>query len=139
VQALDATQALQVRRVSSSADLLHPGEYVFIEKRPPQITIEKKPLANPGFFRRMFHRDYELKQIVELVWPDYDVAILNCPECNTPLATTARRKIISVEPLTLELPLTGLYCKTKSFAIENGRLIRVVYHASLPADSVLPS
>jgi hypothetical protein len=37
-------EALKVRRVSTSADLLNPGEYVFIEKRSPQITIEKTPL-----------------------------------------------------------------------------------------------
>jgi len=40
-------QALEVRRVNSSADFLHLGEYVFIEERTPQITIEKSPLGAP--------------------------------------------------------------------------------------------
>jgi hypothetical protein len=54
-------KGFQVRRVPTSSDLLHPGEYVFIEKRPPQITIEKKPFANAGFFRRMFgQRPFEV-------------------------------------------------------------------------------
>jgi hypothetical protein len=39
-----ALEGIVVRRVPTSADLLHPGEYVFIEKRPPQVTIEKTPL-----------------------------------------------------------------------------------------------
>jgi hypothetical protein len=37
-------EGIIVRRVSTSSDLFHPGEYVFIEKRPPQIKIEKTPL-----------------------------------------------------------------------------------------------
>jgi hypothetical protein len=120
-------ECLQVRRVSTSEDLLHPGEYVFIEKRPPQITIEKNPLTPPtGFLKSLwwnwFGKKYEMKQIVELVWPDYDVAILNCPDCNTPFATTARHKIISIEPLSIEIPVTCPYTKTHSYTIIDGKL-----------------
>lgn len=121
-------QALEVRRVKSSENLLHPGEYVFIEKRSPIIRTEREPLLPPtGFFRRMywnlFGKKYELKQFVELLWPNYDAIILNCPDCNSPCATTAKHKIISIEPLTLEIPLTCPYCKTKSFAIKDGKLM----------------
>jgi len=40
-------EALAVRRVQSSADLLNKGEYVFILKRKPKITVDKLPLAPP--------------------------------------------------------------------------------------------
>jgi hypothetical protein len=40
-------EALEVRRVSSSEDLLHPREYVFIPKRDPKITVERRPLDPP--------------------------------------------------------------------------------------------
>lgn len=120
-------QALEVRRVSSSADLLNKGEYVFIEKREPKITIERTPLERPaGFWAGLrwdlFGRKYELHQIVEILWPEHDAIILNCPFCSLPIATTKRHKIISVEPLTLEIPLTCPYCKTASFDIKEGNV-----------------
>jgi hypothetical protein len=47
-------EALEVRRVSSSADLLHPGEYVFIAKRQPKITVERRPPLNPDHASTVF-------------------------------------------------------------------------------------
>jgi hypothetical protein len=121
-------QALEVRRVRLSEDLSSPGDFVFIGRRAPRITVERLPLEAPsGFFKRLwwnyFGKKYEMKQIVELVWPDYDTIILNCPECNNPCATTKNHKILSIEPLTLQIPLTCPYCKTKSFTITEGKLI----------------
>jgi hypothetical protein len=121
-------QALEVRRVSLSEDLSRPGDYVFVGRRAPRITIERTPLTPPvGMLEKLwwnlFGKKYEMKQIVELVWPDYDAIILNCPVCNGPCATTKRHKIISIEPLTLEIPLTCPYCKTQSFNITEGKLI----------------
>lgn len=121
-------QALEVRRVPLSEDLSRPGDYVYIEKRAPRVQNQHVPLSPPsGLFRRFywnaFGKKYELKQIVELLWPDYDAVILNCPVCNGPCATTKKHKIISVEPLTLEIPLTCPYCKTKSFTITEGKLM----------------
>jgi hypothetical protein len=129
-------QALEVRRVPLSEDLSRPGDYVFIGKRPPRIQIERTPLSPPEddgrtntmFLLRLlwwkfFGKKHEMKQVVELVWPDYDTVILNCPACNSPLAMPKANKIVSIEPLTLEIPLTCPYCKTKSFTITEGKLI----------------
>lgn len=120
--------ALEVKRVKSSEDLLHPGEYVFIEKRAPKITVERTPLTPPtGFLKRLawnfFGKKYEIKQYVELLWPEHDAIILNCPTCNGPCATTKNHKIISIEPLTLEIPLTCPYCKTLSYEIKEGKIM----------------
>jgi hypothetical protein len=120
-------EGIEVRRVSTSADLLHPGEYVYIAKRQPKITIEREPLAPPtGFIKLLwwnwFGKKYEIKQIVELMWPESDTIIFNCPECNGPCATTSYHKITSIEPLTLEAPITCPYCKTNSFRIAEGKL-----------------
>jgi hypothetical protein len=65
------TTALEVKRVQSSADLLHPGESVFVAKRAPIITVEKHPIDPPqGKFKLLwwtfFGKKHELKQIVEL-------------------------------------------------------------------------
>jgi hypothetical protein len=125
---MDTAPALEVKRVKSSEYLLNPGEYVFIEKRAPKITVDRMPLTPPtGFFKRIawhfFGKKYELKQYVELLWPEHDAIILNCPSCNGPCATTKNHKIISVEPLTLEIPLTCPYCKTRSFDIKEGKII----------------
>jgi len=121
-------QALEVRRVRLSEDLSSPGDFVFIGKRQPRVTVERLPLEAPAgilekLWWKFFGKKYEMKQIVEMVWPDYDAIILNCPACNGPCATTKRHKILSIEPLTLEIPLTCPYCKTKSFTITEGKLI----------------
>jgi Zn finger protein HypA/HybF involved in hydrogenase expression len=70
-----------------------------------------------------FGQKYELKQIVELLWPEQDTLILNCPACDSPCATTKNHTIISVEPLTHQIPLTCPYCKTKTFKVEEGKLM----------------
>ena len=121
-------QALEVRRVNLSEDLSSPGDFVYIAKRQPRITVERLPLEAPAgilekLWWKFFGKKYEMKQIVEMVWPDYDAIILNCPACNGPCATTKRHKIVSIEPLTLEIPLTCPYCKTKSFTIREGKLM----------------
>jgi uncharacterized protein YbaR (Trm112 family) len=128
-------QALKVRRVSLSEDLSRPGDYVFIGKRAPIRKFEPIPSDPPkGFFRRigwhLLGKKQLYKEIIEIVWPDYDTIILNCPECNGALAMPSKNKIISVEPLTLERTLVCPYCKTKTFDIEGGKIIPVVYHAT---------
>ncbi len=125
---MDPLPALEVKRVKSSEDLLNPGEYVFIEKRSPKITVERTPLEPPqGFIKKLLWnfvgKKYDFKQYVELLWPEYDAIILNCPACNGPCATTKNHKIISIEPLTLEIPLTCPYCKTRSFDIKEGKIM----------------
>lgn len=74
------------------------------------------PLDPPrGFFRRLhwhvFGKKYELKQYVELLWAEHDAIILNCPDCNGPCGATKNHKIISIEPLTLEIPLACPYAR----------------------------
>jgi uncharacterized protein YbaR (Trm112 family) len=121
-------EALAVRRVSTSADLANPGEYVFIEKRQPRRNVEQIPIEPPsGFFRRLwwewFGKKYTLRVVLEMLWPEIDTIILNCPVCNGPCATTKNHKIISVEPLTLEIPLTCPYCKTNTFVVREGQIM----------------
>jgi hypothetical protein len=72
---------------------------------------------------RVFSPKYEIKQIVELLWPEIDTVIINCPECNQALATTGQHKIISLEPLTIETPLTCPYSKTHTFKVAEGKII----------------
>ena len=128
--------ALEVKRVPHSEDLLHPGDYVFIGKREPRRTFHsvaiEPPLERPDgtvigdAFRylswKLFGKKFELKPIVESVWPDIDTVIVNCPACNQAFATTQNHKILSVEPLTLNIPLTCPYCKTNTFKIEEGKI-----------------
>ena len=121
-------EGLPVRRVSASDELAKPGDFVFIQKRQPIITLERTPLLPPtGFFKRLwwgwFGKQYELKQIVELLWPERDTVILNCPQCAQPLASTDKHKIISKEPLTIETPLTCPYCRTFTFKVMEGKII----------------
>ena len=85
---MDLTQALEVKRVQHSEDLLHPGEYVFVAKRQPIITVEKVPIEPPldkyggtaignafRYLKWQFGKKYEMKQIVELLWPQQDAII----------------------------------------------------------------
>jgi hypothetical protein len=125
---MEPLKALEVKRVEHSEDLLHPGEYVFVPKRDPIVTVEKYPLTPPrGFFAKvwwnLFGQKYTFKKTIELLWPEHDAIIVNCPACNNPCATTKNHKIISVEPLTLEIPLTCPYCKTRSFDIKEGKIM----------------
>jgi hypothetical protein len=121
-------EALAVKRVPSSADLLNPGEYVFIPKRQPIRTVQQIAIDPPkNRFRRLwwnaFGKKYALREVLELLWPEIDTVIVNCPVCNGPCATTRNHKIISIEPLTLEIPLTCPYCKTQTFKVEEGTMI----------------
>src|ERR1035437_3275967 len=121
-------EALPVRRVSASDELAEPADYVFVQKRQPIITVERMPLLPPsGFFKRLwwdaFVKKYELKRIVELVWPERDTVILNCPHCNQSVATTSKHTILSLEPLTIEFPITCPYCRTFTFEVNEGNII----------------
>lgn len=120
-------EALAVRR-EHSEDLLNPGDYVFLAKREPRRTVEQIPIEPPtGFLRHLwwewFGRKYALREVLELLWPEQDTVILNCPVCNSPCATTKNHRIICVEPLTLEVPLTCPYCKTQTFKIVEGQIM----------------
>jgi hypothetical protein len=120
--------ALEVRRVPSSYDLVNRGDYCLVPKRDPIVTVERKPLDPPkGLFRRImwqwFGKKEELKTIVEALWPDYDAIIVNCPQCIQPCATTAKHEIVSVEPLTIATSITCPYCRTMTFKITEGKLI----------------
>jgi uncharacterized protein YbaR (Trm112 family) len=131
------TTALEVKRVSHSEDLLHPGEFVFIPKREPIRRFHSEPIEPPAdkyggtmigdAFRylkwRLFGPKYEIKQIVELLWPEIDTVIINCPDCNQPLATTRNHTIVSLEPLTIETALTCPYSKTHTFKVAEGKII----------------
>src|ERR1035441_10687897 len=108
---MDALTALEVRRVAHSEDLLFAGDYVFITARPPKVMTESIPLDPPrGFFKRLwwdwFGEKYSVKRTEEEVWPAYDVVIMVCPHCRQPLATKKDHRIASVEPLTVEQPVT---------------------------------
>jgi hypothetical protein len=114
-------------RVKSSEDLLNKGEYVFIPARKPEIRIEKTPIAPPaGFFKQLwwdyFGKKYETKEIVTEVWPKIDTIVIQCPNCNGSFATTKHQTILSVEPLTLDMPLTCPYCRNFTFEAKNGNL-----------------
>src|ERR1017187_1370596 len=52
---MDLTQALEVKRVQHSENLLHPGEYVFVAKRQPIITVEKHPIGPLSFAKNRSH------------------------------------------------------------------------------------
>jgi hypothetical protein len=136
-------QALEVRRVPSSPDLSKPGDYYFLAKRPPIVTYERKALEAPEdnggtntmyllrlLWWKLFGKKYEMKQIVQFQWPEFDVAILNCPDCNQPLATTAKHKIVSIEPLTIESAVSCPYTKTFHFEVKEGKIIPIIYHAA---------
>jgi hypothetical protein len=121
-------EALTVRRVQYSEDLLKRGDYFFVEKRQPAITFKRVPLDPPqGILERIWWRWFgkkeELKQIIEIVWPEYDAIIVNCPQCNQPCATSKEHRIVSVEPLTIETPVTCPYCRTLTFKVTEGKLI----------------
>jgi len=120
-------QALEVRRVPLSEDLLKPGDYVFLPKRAPIVSYERKPLEAPkGLVQQLlwhfFGKKYEMKQIIELQWPETDVAILCCPDCGGPLSTTKNHKIVSIEPLTIETPVTCPYNKNFTFTVSEGKI-----------------
>jgi len=125
------TTALAVKRVPHSEDLLHPGDDVFVGKRAPIRTVEQIAIDPPtNRFQRLwwswFGKKYALREVLEMLWPEIDTVILNCPVCNGPCATTRNHKILSIEPLTLEIPLTCPYCKTNTFKIEEGKITLVV-------------
>jgi uncharacterized protein YbaR (Trm112 family) len=125
---MDALTAIQVRRVSNSEDLMVAGDYVFIPSRPPKVVTETIPLDPPrGWFKRLWWNLFGTKSIVkeskEEVWPAYDTVIMVCPTCNQPLATSAKHAITSVEPLTIESPVTCPYCRTVTFKVKEGTLM----------------
>ena len=122
-------KTLEVRRVQSSADLMQPGDYVFIPKREP-IRRFQPIMNNPprGFFRKLWWSlvgdPVKFKETVEILWPEYDAIIMNCPHCNAAIGTTKEHRIVSVEPLTIEKPLACAYSR----GTESGALPTVAFH-----------
>jgi hypothetical protein len=120
-------QALEVRRVKSSEDLLNPGEYVFIPARPPEITRYKKPIVAPvGFWKRfrwaLFSKDYEIVETKNETWPPVDSVIIVCPQCSVPFASSKQHTVLSQEPLTISQPLTCPYTRDVTFDVVLGKL-----------------
>jgi hypothetical protein len=118
---MQSLQAFEVRRVPSSGDLTAPGDFAFIPKRESIRHLERVPIQPPrNFFKRLvwqfFGQKQEVRQYIELQWPEYDAVILNCPHCNMPLATTKTHKIVSLEPLTIESPIGCEYSRGKGIA-----------------------
>lgn len=119
---MDALLTLEVRRVASSADLMQAGDYCLIEKRPPIRKFEPVAVEPPaGFLRKLswllFGKKQLTKEIVEIVWPDYDAIVLMCPHCSQPIGTTKDHKILSLEPLTIEKPLACAYSRPSPSAL----------------------
>jgi uncharacterized protein YbaR (Trm112 family) len=128
-------QALEVRRVPTSADLEKPGDFAFIKKREPLSTKDETSIEPPKnrikrFFWNMFGTKVRVTETLLPLWPPRDTVIVICPNCFQPLATTDRHTIVSLEPLTIEPELTCPYCRTKSFSIEEGKIIPIVFHAT---------
>jgi len=107
---------LEVRRVPSSADLMQAGDYCYIEKRAPIRKFE--PVADEaprGFIRKLISylggKKQSFKEVIEIVWPDYDAIVLMCPHCNQPIGTTKEHHIVSTDPLTIKQPLACAYSR----------------------------
>jgi hypothetical protein len=134
---MDALTTLPVRRVPFSADVIKPGDFCFISKREPIRKFEPEPVQPPtGFWRWLVwflkgRPSFSFKEIVEIVWPDYDAIILLCPHCSQPIATTKDHRIVSLEPLTIEKPLACVYSRgvqkdaqpTVIFNIKDGNIM----------------
>jgi hypothetical protein len=132
-------EAIDLRRVPSSADLASPGDFVYIAKREPMRTVVTRPIDPPrGFFKKLIWTligaKFDFREEFEPRWPDYDAIILLCPHCSMPLATTKRHTIVLLDPLTLDIPLACEYSRSKgvsaqendgvaSFAIQQGQII----------------
>ncbi len=107
---------------------MQPGDFAFVAKRDPIRKVEQVQIDPPtGFFRRLwwewFGKKYALREVLELLWPEYDAVLITCPSCHIPSATTREHKIISLDPLTIETPITCPYCKTVTFKVEEGQLV----------------
>lgn len=113
------------RRVPSSADLTKQGDYVLAPKREPVRRYEPVAGSPSGFWARLIWtisgRKPLVKEVVEALWPEYDAIILNCPNCNQPCATSKDHRIVTVEPLTIDRPITCPYCRTP-FTVSEGNI-----------------
>lgn len=74
-------------------------------------------------------RKQSYKEVIEIVWPDYDAIVMNCPHCNRPIGTTKDHRIVSIEPLTIEKPLACAYSRPSltaapliAFQINDGKV-----------------
>jgi hypothetical protein len=132
-------QALDLRRVTSSADLASPGDFVFIPNCEPSRKVVTRPIDPPyGFFKKLIWtvvgKKFDLREELEPRWPEYDAIVLLCPHCSMPLATTKSHHIVSLDPVTLDIPLACEYSRsrgvtgdendsTASFEINEGKII----------------
>jgi hypothetical protein len=104
-------QTPKVSRVPASDDLEPAGDYCFVPKREPIRKFEPVALEVPtGFWRTLLwlfrgRPRAAMKELTEIVWPDYDAIVMLCPHCNRGIGTTKDHKLMSLEPLTIEKPL----------------------------------
>jgi hypothetical protein len=126
---MPTTTAQEVKRVSHSEELLHPGDYAFVGKREPIVITHQEPATPPqGLFRRLWWRWFFGEKMVTsktLIpqWPDIDTVIVNCPLCNGPVATTKNHTIACLDPITIETPITCPYCRTFTFKVVEGKIM----------------
>ena len=128
-------QALELRRVTVSADLMQAGDFAFVPKREPIREVTRPPVDPPaGFFKSIlwsvFGKKYVEKVTILPLWPEYDAVILMCPHCNQAIGTTKEHHIVSTDPLTIEQPLACAYSKpaptalpTIAFSIKDGKIM----------------
>jgi hypothetical protein len=136
---MEIPKSLDLRRVSSSADLASPGDFVYLAKREPLRTVVMVPIDPPrGFFKgtiwNLIGRKFDVREELEPRWPEHDTIILLCPHCSQPIATTKEHNIVSLDPLTLDKPLACPYSRSSisgpqasdtnavSFAINEGKI-----------------
>ncbi|HEY2471056.1 MAG TPA: hypothetical protein VGI45_24890 [Terracidiphilus sp.] len=125
---MPTTTAQEVKRVLHSEELLHPGDFVFIPKREATKRFESVPVQPPKgriarWIWKHFGKKFELKPIFEEVWPAHDAIVINCPICNGPVATTNYHPIATLDPLTIEKPITCPYCRTFTFKVVEGKIM----------------
>jgi hypothetical protein len=121
------TTAQEVKRVPTSEELLHPGEFILVSKREPMRRFESVPIEPPAKFfawlKWKFGPKFTTKETIIPAWPNVDTIVINCPICNGSLGTTEHHKIASIDPLTIEMPLTCPYCRTFTFKVVEGKIM----------------
>jgi hypothetical protein len=120
---MEVPKSLELRRVSSSADLASPGDFVYIAKREPLKTVLMVPIDPPrGFFKRIVWniagKKFAVREELDPRWPEQDTIVLLCPHCSQPLATTKEHKIVSLDSLTLNKPLACPYSRSRGISAQ---------------------
>ena len=123
-----ATTAQEVKRVSTPDEPLHRGDVVFLQKREPIKTFESVPCRSAERHRCALALATVREQVrteagVRAGMAGHRHLRHALPHLQRPNGSHEASPITSLDPLTIDAPITCPFCSTFTLKVVEGRIL----------------